>query len=165
MAMNLVQEFGDNETKAAADKLWSLMESDGVSYNDPSGSAESSPSRTDEAGGCKSILQVEPGIAPEPKPPEWRDTAHEEDGGMDAVGPRPQDGRDMLREEMMVVMTKNGEVQAWDEVSGKPLDPQLVAEARKVEMQYFESMGVYTSPQTAPSLNRGYGDRGEMGGC
>ena len=33
---------------------------------------------------------------------------------------------------------------AWDDVSGARLNPELVKEARKAEMEYFRKMGVYT---------------------
>lgn len=29
----------------------------------------------------------------------WKDDVHEDEGGNDAIGPRPQDGRDMMKEE------------------------------------------------------------------
>ena len=32
---------------------------------------------------------------------------------------------------------------AYDDVSGEPLDPRCVADARQEEFQYFRSMGVY----------------------
>ena len=60
------------------------------------------------------------------------------------MGPRPQDGREIMKEELSIMMKKNGDVQAWDEISGKALGPKLVAEARRVEMDYFEAMQVYT---------------------
>lgn len=35
------------------------------------------------------------------------------------------------------------ECTAWDDVSGLPLDPQRVAEARRLEMDYYKIMEVY----------------------
>ena len=33
---------------------------------------------------------------------------------------------------------------AFDDVSGAELDPKIVKEARKIEIEYFRKMGVYT---------------------
>ena len=41
------------------------------------------------------------------------------------------------------ISTMTGD-KAWDDVSGLPLDPELVAKARAVEMDFFKRMGVYT---------------------
>ena len=30
----------------------------------------------------------------------WKDEVHEEEGGFDNIGPRPQDGREILKQEM-----------------------------------------------------------------
>ena len=37
-----------------------------------------------------------------------------------------------------------GEVEAWDQVTGGPLDPHLVIEARALGMEHFTNMNVYT---------------------
>ena len=48
------------------------------------------------------------------------------------------------QKELDTLRTKEGETAAWDDVSGAPLDPALVAEARRVEMKDFQDMSVCT---------------------
>ena len=50
----------------------------------------------------------------------WKDEVHEEEGGCDHIGIRPQDGRALLKEEM----------RAYDDVTGANLDPRWVEEHR-----------------------------------
>lgn len=38
---------------------------------------------------------------------------------------------------------REGEAVAWDEVTGSPLDPERVRQARQVEMDYFSLVNVY----------------------
>ena len=59
-------------------------------------------------------------------------------------GVRPQDGQDIWKDEIMGMMVRNGETSAWDDVSDKYLDADLVAKARQVELEYFRQMKVYT---------------------
>ena len=51
----------------------------------------------------------------------WEDEVHEEDGGCDHIGTRPQDGRALLKEEM----------RAYDDVTRANMGPKLVKEARQ----------------------------------
>ena len=74
------------------------------------------------------------------KPGHWTDTKHEEDGGCDVRGHRPQDGRQLLKG---LVSGLNNWI-AWDDVSGASLDGSRVKAARLEEMKYFEKMKVYT---------------------
>ena len=78
----------------------------------------------------------------QPKP-HWKDTVHEDDGGDDRVGTRPQNGQDIYRHEILGLMRREGFLTAWDDVSGKELDADEVAKARQLEMDYFEGMRVY----------------------
>ena len=55
---------------------------------------------------------------------------HEEEGGNDLIGPRPQDGRDILRKEMNKWTEELTGGTAWDDVSGAQLVPSKVREAR-----------------------------------
>ena len=75
-------------------------------------------------------------------PEHWNDEWHEEDGGDDAGGIRPQVGV-TLKAEMDGLSYKGGYETAWDDVSNAELVPQLVKEARDLEMAYFKKLGVY----------------------
>ena len=65
-------------------------------------------------------------------PSHWIDYWHEEDGGDDHRGVRPQVGAILLQKEMDGLAFKSGYEVAWDE-----LRPELVNKAREVEMGYF----------------------------
>ena len=73
----------------------------------------------------------------------WIDTWHDEDGGCDERGLRPQNGVTLLKQEMDGLTCKNGYETAWDDVTNAPLNPVLMRKAREVEMEYFERLGVY----------------------
>ena len=68
----------------------------------------------------------------------WRDEVHEEDGGCDTGGIRPQDGRAILEEEM------HKWEKAWDDITGAELEPGRVANARQDEMRFFRKMDAHT---------------------
>ena len=76
-------------------------------------------------------------------PENWLDTWHEQDGGMDERGVRPQMGVTLLKQEMDGLSYKSGYETAWDDVTNAELQPGLVRAARKLEMDYFERLGVY----------------------
>ena len=67
-------------------------------------------------------------------PKDWLDEWHEEDGGHDSIGVRPQMGVTLLKKEMNGLGFKGGYEAAWDDVTNAALLPDLVKEARKVEM-------------------------------
>ena len=73
----------------------------------------------------------------------WVDLVHEEDGGDDKIGPRPQCGIDILKEELDALSFKDGVAYARDDVTGTVLLPDLVVQARLEEMTYFKKLGVY----------------------
>ena len=77
-------------------------------------------------------------------PSHWEDTIHEEDGGHDRSGDRPQDGRDMLKQGMSVLHETGGQRTAWDDVTGAALDVEGVKKARETEMKFFKDMNAYT---------------------
>ena len=79
-----------------------------------------------------------------PWPRHWRDLVHDDDGGMDMFGRRPQNGVNTLKNELAKLAFSHGNEWAQDDVSGVELDPELVKGARKVEMTFFKSMKVYT---------------------
>ena len=77
-------------------------------------------------------------------------------GGDDAIGTRPQNEQLLLRQEVDALLSKDGITEAWDDVSGKSLKPELVAEARRLDMEYFERMKVYSRvPRSHQSATRG----------
>ena len=86
-------------------------------------------------------------------PGNWGDSVHEEDGGSDEIGMQlrgandvqcgRQEGREMLRNMVAKLSQKDGTITAWDDVSNENLVPQLVMDARQVELDFFKSMHVY----------------------
>ena len=62
-------------------------------------------------------------------PEHWVDCVHEEDGGSDDRGVRPQHGITILKEELDALTFKNGIAVAKDDVSGNDLVPALVRTA------------------------------------
>ena len=71
------------------------------------------------------------------------DLVHEEDGGNDDVGPRPQRGIELLEDELASLTFRNGIAFARDDVTGTELVPDLVVTARREEMTYFKTLGAY----------------------
>ena len=76
-------------------------------------------------------------------PDHWVDMMHERDGGDDILGPRPQNGIELLQSELDALTMRNGIACAKDDVSGAELLPEWVAVARAEEMTYFRKLGVY----------------------
>ena len=76
-------------------------------------------------------------------PDHWLDPVHEEDGGCDKFGLRPQAGIEILREELDALVFRDGIAVAKDDVTGAELVPELVKKARAEEMTYFKKMQVY----------------------
>ena len=76
-------------------------------------------------------------------PDHWFDGIHDEDGGSELHGVRPQNGTAILKEEMSGLVTRGGEYVAWDDVTEAGLDPKEVWAARMLEMEYFEKLKVY----------------------
>ena len=60
------------------------------------------------------------------------------------LGPRRQDGRQLLKEGVGVLTETGGRMTAWDDVTGSELDAESVRRAREVEMQFFKDMNAYT---------------------
>ena len=75
-------------------------------------------------------------------PDHWTDEWHEDDGGNDVRGSRPQVGVTLLKAGMDGRSYKGGYEAAWDDVSNAALVPKLVREARDLEMDYFRKLGV-----------------------
>ena len=75
-------------------------------------------------------------------PEHWRDLVHEEDSGGDTHGIRPQEGIEIMKEELDALIFRDGIAVARDDVSGKELVPKLVQEARDEEISYFMKRGV-----------------------
>ena len=76
-------------------------------------------------------------------PDDWVDAVHEDDGGEDSIGVRPQSGAHILREAMYGLVCRNTMWKAWDDVTGADLNVEDVKAARKLEMEYFKKLGVY----------------------
>ena len=76
-------------------------------------------------------------------PLHWRDVSHEEDGGSDHLGSRPQNGIQVMKDELQALYVKHGVCIASDDVTQAELSPDLVKAARQIEMDYFEKMQVY----------------------
>ena len=70
----------------------------------------------------------------------------QEDGNAEVVVPPEENEDDMQLAE------------AWDDVSGKELDPQKVMIARREEMEYYKKMGVYDKVPIEECI-RGQGSR------
>ena len=81
---------------------------------------------------------------------------HEEDGGNDDFGPRPQRGFELLKVELASLTFKNRIAFARDDVTGTELVPDLVVTARREERTYFKKLGVYkVVPRSHQKQHRG----------
>ena len=87
-------------------------------------------------------------------PKHWVDEMHEEDGGEDDRGIRPQRGVEILKREMHLLNCRNGIEYAEDDTNQQVLEPTLVKAARKVEMEYFEKLGVYERVDRSEQMSR-----------
>lgn len=67
----------------------------------------------------------------------------------------PQDGRSELKLALAKLAFHGEEEDAQDDVSGVDLDPELVKEAREVEMTFFRKMVVYTRVPRAMQKAKG----------
>ena len=65
----------------------------------------------------------------------WRDDKHDDDGGNEQFGYRPQDGRQISKEHLDGLQVCEGVASAWDDVTGEDLNPELVRKARETEME------------------------------
>ena len=76
-------------------------------------------------------------------PSHWNDGVHDCDGH--GIKDRADDdkGEVLLNGELSALYVREGVAQAVDDVSGAFLDPGLVAEARALEMKFFNDMRVY----------------------
>ena len=77
-------------------------------------------------------------------PKHWSDALHDNDGHGLATTITNTDGEEALMRELNVLMCQNGVAYAYDDVSNAALIPDLVNKARKLEMELFADMGVYT---------------------
>ena len=73
----------------------------------------------------------------------WRvDRLHEPEGGEDRVGCH-RVGIEQLNKHMDALYSRDGNPEAWDDMNNVFLDPAMVANARKEEMDFFKKLGVY----------------------
>ena len=68
---------------------------------------------------------------------------HDEDGGDNCYGVRPQQGVEALKEAMYGLGCDSSNWKAWDAVTNVELNVKDVRAARDLEMQYFERLRVY----------------------
>lgn len=95
-------------------------------------------------GGCSSVVRDGGRFRPVGDwPADWVDIVHEEDGGCDDRGVRPQKGAEILRDVMYGLVCKNSIWRAWDDVSNVDLNVEDVLKARALEMEYFAKLRVY----------------------
>ena len=87
-------------------------------------------------------------------PKHWHDGVHDVDGHGMHSGPDDCKGEQMLRGELSALHVREGVEQAVDDVSGAYLNPVLVAEARKLEMTFFDDMKVYDRVPRSEMLAR-----------
>ena len=88
-------------------------------------------------------------------PGNWCDYVHEQDGGDDKFGTRPQRGIEMLAKELESLTFRDGIAMAKDDVTGTVLVPELVRLARAEEMSYFKKLGVYDVVPRSDALRTG----------
>ena len=88
----------------------------------------------------KALMQIDASKPTTMWPSHWKDLVHDEDGGYDMFGRRTQDGRLTLKQKLSKLVFADGREWAQDDVSGVELDPELVKQAREVEMTFFRKM-------------------------
>ena len=76
-------------------------------------------------------------------PSDWVDGVHDDEGGDDHYGVRPQQGVEALKEAMYGLVCHNSIWKAWDDVTIVELNAKDIRAARDFEMQYFERLRVY----------------------
>ena len=60
------------------------------------------------------------------------------------IGVRPQLGQDAYGQDIMGLMIEDGQASAWDDVTNKILDPEIVRQAWMVELEDFRKLKIYT---------------------
>ena len=112
----------------------------------------------------KAIMQINVNKPSARWPDHWKDLLHDEDGGYDMFGRRTQDGRLTLKQELSKLAFADGREWAQDDVSGVELDPELVKQAREVEMTFFsKKAGLHPSAPSDAQDEGWTNDRGKVG--
>ena len=88
-------------------------------------------------------------------PEHWIDRVHEPDGHALRSDPNDSTGEDMLAEMLSTLTLTNGQYTAFDDVTSAALDPQMVWDARKLEMKFFDDMGVYKRIKRSEMVSAG----------
>ena len=77
-------------------------------------------------GGCSSVIRENGVKRPVGKwPSDWADGEHDEDGGDDRYGVRPQQGVEAFKEGMYGLVCRNTIWKAWDDVTSASLMPRM----------------------------------------
>ena len=77
-------------------------------------------------------------------PSHWSDGMHDHDGHGLGTSVSNSEGEEKLVKELNALMRQYGVSYAYDDVSNAALEPELVRQARTLEMKFFSDMGVYT---------------------
>ena len=85
-------------------------------------------------------------------PSHWVEDYHELDGVAKKAGDKK--GEEMLREQLFKLGVRGGVCYARDDITGADLDPDLVKEARELEMKYFREMRVYDKVPREQSIGK-----------
>ena len=125
LARSLVDMFNGHPNPGR----WSVGRARGT-LGPTSGSVESSLAHTDEICIRKNKTEALPRTAENANPHVQCDLVHEEDGGDDSFGSRPQNGQGLFAEELLSLRVNNGEAEAWDDVTHNYLDSTRAAAAR-----------------------------------
>ena len=76
-------------------------------------------------------------------PGRYVDHLHEPHGGCDLHGGNVGNGVEVLQQHMDALYQRGGAPEAWDDMNNVFLDPTMVVNARKEEMDFFKKLGVY----------------------
>ena len=147
----VAESRGGDRGVCAGKVIEDVVEEVGRGYSSDRRTSSLTRATTAELGNWPSFLKVPVGDFPA----HWGDGVHDDDGHGLRDGPKDNRGELSLRGELSALMMQCGVEYVTDDVSGAHLDPKLVSEARKVEMQFFEDMKVYDRVDRNEMIQRG----------